>query len=158
MSTVSTITGRNISLLQVAKPPKREFSFSSPRKRALSYQQTKLSRSSLVYCRNRRKDQKKVKEHTTPNVDDVVLSTHVQDSGSLLSPGGCKGCGKEVAEIGCNGEGRIQGGIATIPGFGWWPIKAYRPCPSFLDSGGKYRRRGQSMDEIASGTGKRGHD
>jgi hypothetical protein len=54
-------------------------------------------------------------------------------------------------EKGCNGEGRIQGGIATVPGFGWWPIKAYRPCPAFLASGGRYRRQGQTMDEVASG-------
>jgi hypothetical protein len=31
------------------------------------------------------------------------------------------------------------------------PIKAYRPCPSFLRSGGRYRRSGQSLDEIAFG-------
>ncbi|XP_021297968.1 uncharacterized protein LOC110426946 [Herrania umbratica] len=64
---------------------------------------------------------------------------------------GCKACGREEMERGCNGEGRIQGGIATVPGFGWWPIKAYRPCPGFVASGGRYRRRGQSMDEVASG-------
>ncbi|KAL3609777.1 hypothetical protein D5086_000797 [Populus alba] len=64
---------------------------------------------------------------------------------------GCKGCGREEIEKGCNGEGRIQGGIATVPGFGWWPIKAYRPCPGFLASGGRYRRQGQSMDEVAFG-------
>ncbi|PWA64551.1 lin-54 family [Artemisia annua] len=52
-------------------------------------------------------------------------------------------------ERGCNGEGRMQGGIATVPGFGWWPIKAYRPCPSFVATGGRYRRQGQSMDEVA---------
>jgi len=57
-------------------------------------------------------------------------------------------------EQGCNGEGRIQGGIATVPGFGWWPIKAYRPCPAFVASGGRYRRQGQSMDEVVSGSGK----
>ncbi|OMO79787.1 hypothetical protein CCACVL1_13424 [Corchorus capsularis] len=62
---------------------------------------------------------------------------------------GCKACGREELERGCNGEGRIQGGIATVPGFGWWPIKAYRPCPGFVASGGRYRRRGQSMDEVA---------
>lgn len=56
-------------------------------------------------------------------------------------------------EKGCNGEGRIQGGIATVPGFGWWPIKAYRPCPGFVASGGRYRRQGQSMDEVAFGRG-----
>lgn len=66
---------------------------------------------------------------------------------------GCKACGREEVEKGCNGEGRIQGGIATIPGFGWWPIKAYRPCPGFVASGGRYRRRGQSMDEVAFGRG-----
>jgi hypothetical protein len=48
----------------------------------------------------------------------------------------------------------MQGGIATVPGFGWWPIKAYRPCPGFVASGGRYRRQGQSMDEVVSGSGK----
>lgn len=67
--------------------------------------------------------------------------------------GGCKACGREEMEKGCNGEGRIQGGIATVPGFGWWPIKAYRPCPGFVASGGRYRRQGQSMDEVAFGRG-----
>ncbi|KAL8150382.1 hypothetical protein V2J09_020190 [Rumex salicifolius] len=67
---------------------------------------------------------------------------------------GCKACGREQVESGCNGEGRIQGGIATFPGLGWWPIKAYRPCPGFLASGGRYKRQGQSMDEVVSGAGK----
>ncbi|GAB4834578.1 hypothetical protein Ancab_032837 [Ancistrocladus abbreviatus] len=71
-----------------------------------------------------------------------------------LSLRGCEACGREEIERGCNGEGRIQGGIATIPGFGWWPIKAYRPCPGFVASGGRYKRRGQSMDEVAFGGGK----
>lgn len=80
----------------------------------------------------------------------------LDDNDGVGPSSGCKGCGKEQIERGCNGEGRIQGGIATIPGFGWWPIKAYRPCPGFLASGGNYRRRGQSMDEVAFGGGKRG--
>ncbi|URE34952.1 hypothetical protein MUK42_03299 [Musa troglodytarum] len=68
---------------------------------------------------------------------------------------GCKSCGREEIEKGCNGKGRIQGGIATVPGFGWWPIKAFRPCPGFVASGGLYRRQGQSMDEVAFGRGER---
>ena len=64
---------------------------------------------------------------------------------------GCEACGNPEMERGCNGEGRIMGGIGSIPGFGWWPIKAYRPCPSFVRSGGRYRRSGQSLDEIAFG-------
>ncbi|CAO2205026.1 unnamed protein product [Urochloa humidicola] len=66
-----------------------------------------------------------------------------------------RGCGRDELERGCNGEGRIQGGIAAVPGFGWWPIKAYRPCPGFVSSGGRYRRQGQSMDDVASGRGKK---
>ncbi|KAF6146069.1 hypothetical protein GIB67_033428 [Kingdonia uniflora] len=72
-----------------------------------------------------------------------------------LPTSGCKACGKEEVESGCNGEGRIQGGIATVPGFGWWPIKAYRPCPGFVAYGGRYKRRGQSMDEVAWGRAER---
>lgn len=33
----------------------------------------------------------------------------------------------------------------------WWPIKAYRPCPNFIDRGGVYQRSGQGLDEIAFG-------
>ncbi|CAK7341945.1 unnamed protein product [Dovyalis caffra] len=58
------------------------------------------------------------------------------DPSSIMPKSGCQGCGREEIEKGCNGEGRIQGGIATVPRFGWWPIKACRPCPGFLASGG----------------------
>jgi len=37
-------------------------------------------------------------------------------------------------------EGRIAGGIGAVPGFGWWPIKAYRPCPALEASGRGYTR------------------
>ncbi|KAH0929497.1 LOW QUALITY PROTEIN: hypothetical protein HID58_015224 [Brassica napus] len=74
-----------------------------------------------------------------------VVETDDDDDGQNV-----RGCGKEN---GCNGDGRIQGGIATVPGFGWWPIKAYRPCPGFVEAGGRYRRIGQSMDEVDFGRG-----
>jgi hypothetical protein len=44
---------------------------------------------------------------------------------------------------------RILGGIGVIAP--WWPIKAYRPCPTFTDRGGIYQRSGQGLDEIAFG-------
>lgn len=72
------------------------------------------------------------------------------DANNAFMHRGCKGCGRDEIERGCNGEGRIQGGIAAVPGFGWWPIKAYRPCPGFVSSGGRYQRQGQSMDDVAS--------
>ena len=40
----------------------------------------------------------------------------------------------------CDGSGRIIGGIGAVPGFRWWPIKAYRPCPGLADSGRGYTR------------------
>jgi hypothetical protein len=44
---------------------------------------------------------------------------------------------------------RIAGGIgAVLP---WIPIKAYRPCPNFINRGGFYERAGQGLDEIAFG-------
>jgi hypothetical protein len=49
----------------------------------------------------------------------------------------------------CDGSGRILGGIAVV--FPWWPIKAYRPCPNFINRGGIYERSGQGLDEIAFG-------
>ena len=49
----------------------------------------------------------------------------------------------------CDGSGRIAGGIgAVLP---WIPIKAYRPCPKLIESGGFYERSGQGLDEIAFG-------
>lgn len=49
---------------------------------------------------------------------------------------------------GCNGNGKIQGGIATLPFFGWWPIKVYRPCPAYLQAGYVYEREGQTLDQV----------
>ncbi|KAG8661965.1 uncharacterized protein LOC110628234 isoform X2 [Manihot esculenta] len=92
-----------------------------------------------------------------PSPDPLVLQSESATVDADEPPvGGCKACGRQEIEKGCNGEGRIQGGIATVPGFGWWPIKAYRPCPRFVASGGRYRRQGQSMDEVAFGRGEKG--
>ncbi|KDP25277.1 hypothetical protein JCGZ_20433 [Jatropha curcas] len=94
---------------------------------------------------------------TPPSPDPLpVQSESAAVDAEEFAIGGCKACGRPELERGCNGEGRIQGGIATVPGFGWWPIKAYRPCPGFVAAGGRYRRRGQSMDEVAFGRGEKG--
>ncbi|XP_024005328.1 uncharacterized protein LOC18029176 [Eutrema salsugineum] len=97
---------------------------------------------------------KSTKHHHRPlsSSPASVVETNGNDEDNF-NLSGCRGCGKEEKESGCNGEGRIQGGIATVPGFGWWPIKAYRPCPAFVEAGGRYRRLGQSMDEVAFGRG-----
>ena len=57
-------------------------------------------------------------------------------------------CNGEYKDKGCDGTGKIQGGIATIGFMSWWPIKVYRPCPSYLKAGYQYRREGQTMDQV----------
>ncbi|GAB5031991.1 conserved cys-containing protein [Nannochloropsis oceanica] len=52
---------------------------------------------------------------------------------------------------GCDGAGKIQGGIATFPLLGWWPIKAYRPCPALTEAGYGYKRKGQDFSEFIAG-------
>lgn len=72
--------------------------------------------------------------------------------GSDGKAGTCPGCGREGGPTwGCNGQGRVMGGLASIPGFGWWPIKAYRPCTEYVKAGNVYQRQGQSLDEVAFG-------
>ncbi|GJP53724.1 hypothetical protein CLOM_g12874 [Closterium sp. NIES-68] len=79
-------------------------------------------------------------------------------SDSRASGDVCKACGRAERVGGCNGEGRIQGGVGALPGFQWFPVKVYRPCPAFVEAGGKYKRLGQSLDEMAFGTKADGDD
>ncbi|CAI7779136.1 unnamed protein product, partial [Closterium sp. NIES-54] len=79
-------------------------------------------------------------------------------SESRVSGDACKACGRTERVGGCNGEGRIQGGVGALPGFQWFPVKVYRPCPAFVEAGGKYKRLGQSLDEMAFGTKADGDD
>jgi hypothetical protein len=57
-------------------------------------------------------------------------------------------CNGEYRTKGCDGTGKIQGGIATVPFFTWWPIKVFRPCPSYLKAGYQNKREGQTMDQV----------
>lgn len=69
----------------------------------------------------------------------------------------CMGCGHSGGPIsGCDGNGRIIGGLGAV--VKWWPIKAYRPCPEFLKANKRYKRAGQSLDEIAFGRKSEGDD
>ena len=102
----------------------------------------------------------KIGRHVDVSVDVVVVMQAADDEATVstaqsLSPTACQACGKAEKVGGCNGEGRILGGLGAVPGFGWFPIKAYRPCPAFVDAGGRYKRQGQSLEEVAFGrTGK----
>lgn len=50
----------------------------------------------------------------------------------------------------CDGQGRVMGGLGAVPGFGWWPIKAYRPCPGLEQAGIEYVRCVGRMQFAAS--------
>ncbi|GJQ11572.1 hypothetical protein GpartN1_g3363.t1 [Galdieria partita] len=59
----------------------------------------------------------------------------------------CLGCGRESGVLrGCDGKGRIVGGLGAI--WKWWPIKVYRPCPEMSKQGGTYQRAGQTLEEL----------
>jgi hypothetical protein len=64
--------------------------------------------------------------------------------------GQCKTCGADLSKAPgtCDREGRVLGGLAAIPGFGWWPIKAYRPCPGLSSAGVDYVRCGADADAV----------
>lgn len=57
-------------------------------------------------------------------------------------------CNGEFLSQGCDGTGKVLGGLASVPGFSWFPAKVYRPCPSYLKAGYVYRREGQTMDQV----------
>ncbi len=74
-----------------------------------------------------------------------------QASSTTACTGSCDSCGLAKDKMQCDGSGRIQGGLAAIPLFSWWPIKAYRPCPGLISSGGVYTRAGQDVNSILWG-------
>ncbi|CAB1117473.1 unnamed protein product [Ectocarpus sp. CCAP 1310/34] len=83
----------------------------------------------------------------------AALQAQEEDAAATTPPGSsddvCPGyprCSGEYRDRGCDGTGRISGGVgALVP---WLPIKAYRPCPSFTEAKYKYTRQGQSLNEV----------
>ncbi|KAL2342660.1 hypothetical protein Fmac_003945 [Flemingia macrophylla] len=139
----------SISVFSVPTPQLCTYRYSWPTPTYLSLSSSSSSKLTVPLC-SPSTPTSVIDEGPPPSPNELPVVDQSENA-SFFS--GCKACGREEVENGCNGEGRIQGGIATVPGFGWWPIKAYRPCPAFVASGGRYRRQGQSMDEVAFGRG-----
>ncbi|XP_055821714.1 uncharacterized protein LOC129890182 isoform X2 [Solanum dulcamara] len=150
MNTATTMATGSV-FLSVPTVPSQKLQILSPKQVSL----TNNKWSTLPFLCSTSTPLVEEEEKENGSSGDVLPASINQESSSILPPGACKGCGRVEIESGCNGEGRIQGGIATVPGFGWWPIKAYRPCPAFVACGGRYKRFGQSMDEVVSGKGGR---
>ncbi|WIA09119.1 hypothetical protein OEZ85_008531 [Tetradesmus obliquus] len=83
----------------------------------------------------------------------VTVRAANDSTGQATSSNVCKTCGVDLSKApgGCDGEGRIVGGLGAVPGFGWWPIKAYRPCPGLSSAGMEYVRKGQPTNEMLFG-------
>lgn len=84
----------------------------------------------------------------TDNADvEPAVDKTVADIGTSTEP--CEGypkCDGAYRDKGCDGSGRIAGGVgAVLP---WFPVKAFRPCPSFTEAKYKYDRSGQSLNEV----------
>ena len=100
---------------------------------------TKISSSSSQKQKQRR------------NVVVLAEAAESNNEEKQCTGGSCDSCGVAREKMQCDGTGRIQGGLAAIPLFSWWPIKAYRPCPGLIESGGTYTRKGQDVDSILWG-------
>ena len=106
----------------------------------------KISSSSSSQKQKQRRNVVVLAEAAESNNDNNSNNEEKQCTG-----GSCDSCGVAREKMQCDGTGRIQGGLAAIPLFSWWPIKAYRPCPGLIESGGTYTRKGQDVDSILWG-------
>lgn len=79
------------------------------------------------------------------NSFDTIASDEWRKSGKETVEGGAAVCAE------CKGTGRLAGGLSTLPGLDWWPIKAFRPCPTCEREGRSYQRRGQGLNEVLFG-------
>ncbi|KAL3163094.1 hypothetical protein ABBQ32_009511 [Trebouxia sp. C0010 RCD-2024] len=83
-----------------------------------------------------------------------IVRAASQDGGEEQAAEVCPTCGISNASKpkGCDGQGRIAGGLGAV--VGWFPIKAYRPCPAAVKGNFAYTRKGQITDEVLFGKGK----
>ena len=108
-----------------------------------SYKHVRITNNKLLSSSYRQ-----YKDTNLNNIQLTILRSSSMDTDKCgpcpLAPN-CKG---QDREGGCDGSGKIQGGIATVSFLSCWPIKVYRPCPSYLAAGYQYRREGQTMDQV----------
>ena len=78
----------------------------------------------------------------------MMCSKSGSSSSSLPPKGTSPALCPFAPDCGCDGTGKMQGGIATIGFMSWWPIKVYRPCPEYIKAGYVYKREGQTMDQV----------
>lgn len=82
-----------------------------------------------------------------PKYDWKIAMSSLEVDRTIPCPMASK-CSGAYRSKGCDGSGKIQGGIATVSAFSWWPIKVFRPCPAFLEAGYQYRREGQTLEQV----------
>ncbi|CAL5219470.1 g1305 [Coccomyxa viridis] len=86
----------------------------------------------------------------------VVASAETQatEEAEKAPANACAMCGVPLDKIprGCDQQGRVAGGVGAL--VGWFPIKAYRPCPAAAKAGVLYTRKGQITDQMLFGRQK----
>ncbi|KAL1528562.1 hypothetical protein AB1Y20_009905 [Prymnesium parvum] len=82
--------------------------------------------------------------HCQTDPEEIEQEKPVNDSPMVDDPPTERVC----SFPGCDGNGRVLGGLAAWGPTSWWPIKAYRPCPTCAAEGRRYVRSGQTLDEI----------
>ncbi|DBA94809.1 hypothetical protein WJX77_004797 [Trebouxia sp. C0004] len=89
----------------------------------------------------------------SPRARSLVRSA-TQESEAEKCADICPTCGVDNANRpkGCDGQGRIAGGLGAV--VGWFPIKAYRPCPAAVKGNISYIRKGQITDDVLFGKAK----
>ncbi|KIY99594.1 hypothetical protein MNEG_8367 [Monoraphidium neglectum] len=87
------------------------------------------------------------------NSGRAASSRQCSTSGRTALAQGAQRCARVVVRAAADEQpdGRIIGGLGAVPGFGWWPIKAYRPCPNLDRAGIDYTRKGQATNEVLFG-------
>lgn len=97
------------------------------RQRPQRQQQRPVRQSSFLLGPLRSTTEDKAEPAAPPAADASAAAAPTPASIEAEAPAGpCKNfpkCDGSMRSKGCDGMGKIQGGIATVPFLGWWPIK-----------------------------------
>ena len=96
--------------------------------------------SAAVCCLLRHPRPSRLQPMPNPPHLQPAAAPEQQQPQATAATGGCPTCGAADRAFGCDGTGRIAGGIGAVPGFGWWPIKACERCACAPASCSKVQR------------------
>lgn len=112
---------------RVGAPASRRHQAPQRRQQQQQCQQQRTKARLLAPLRSTTEDKAETAAPTPAHAAAAAPATPAPASIEAEAPvGPCKKfpkCDGSMRGKGCDGMGKIQGGIATVPGLGWWPIK-----------------------------------